>query len=192
MFSTIEAVSDFIPTSFRDVEGIHCHYLAATAFIYTASKPTSTAPCPCSQTPETPPIHSQAVARGANPRLKQMPRSAGTSIVEPLDRRTRAAHVNVSGSEAAQSKAVPIMAIGPDASQKTARAKSSLARSLCRQHRWDISSWGTLSGEGSESNRIARLPRRSNQRRACKRCGGILDRAPCLKKTPGTWVTNAL
>lgn len=129
----------------------------ALGYIQRYPRPTSVVPYPCCQTPATPPSHNQAVTRGASPRLKEMPRRAGTSIVEPLDLTTRPAHASVSGTESAQRMAVADIAIGPETNQKTARAKSSFTRSLCRQNKQEISSWGTLSGEGSESSRIARL-----------------------------------
>lgn len=95
--------------------------------------------------------------RGATPRLKLMPSRAGTIITEPLDLITRPAQASVSGSDNAQRRAEANIAIGPETNQKIPRANSSFDLSLCFQNRWEISSWGTLSGEGRESRRKARL-----------------------------------
>lgn len=118
---------------------------------------TAIVPWSCCQMPAIPLSQSQAVKRGATPRLKLTPSRAGTSIPEPLDLITRPAHASVSGSDSAQRMAERDIAIGPEASQKIPRAKSSFDLSLCFQKMWDISSWGTLSGEGRESRRKARL-----------------------------------
>lgn len=115
------------------------------------------APWSCRQTPTIPWSQIQAVTRGATPRLKLTPSTAGASITQPLDLITRAAHASVSGSESAQRTAEADIAIGPEKHQNTPRAKSSFDLSFCVQKMWEISSWGTLSGEGRESRRRARL-----------------------------------
>lgn len=86
-----------------------------------------------------------------------MPRKDGTSMDEPLDRKTRPAHASVSGRDIVHKIAVQTIAIGPDMSQNTPRAKISLTRSFSFQKRCDTNSCGTFSGDGKESIRIARL-----------------------------------
>lgn len=117
--------------------------------------------------PTTPCSHNQVVTMGATPRLKLMPNKEGTSMDVPLDRTTRPAHASVSGSDTTHKMAVAVMAMGPEMSQNTPRAKISLLRSLCRQKRCEINSCGTLSGAGRESLRIARLREAGVTRAAC-------------------------
>lgn len=96
---------------------------------------------------------------GATPRLKLMPSNDGISMDVPFDRKTRLAHVTVSGSDTVHKIAIAPTVRGPEMSQKIPRAKISLVRSLCRQKTFDINSCGRLKGEGKESLRIARLRR---------------------------------